>query len=328
MRIARATIALAIATSVAWGAPSQVHAQAAPNDEGDPNAEAAPPDEGDTPADAETYADTDPSALTDFRDALDPHGVWIDDPNYGLVWVPNADEVGADFTPYLTGGHWAYDVDYLWVSDYAWGWVAFHYGRWVRVENGVWVWIAGRRYAGAWVDWRIGDDQAQVVGWAPAPPRWVWLGGAPFRVVARSRPSFVYCPRAEVFSAALRARVVVGGAAAALASRTRAYVPANPTVVAHPSSLTTQAAALTPPAPVPVRRGPPPASLGLTGERVVAVNPQDPSVARARAFSRATTAAAFGAHAPAVRVSRPMVAAPPPAPRPHVPAPQPGNRRR
>jgi hypothetical protein len=324
MRIARVTLALAAACAVAWGVPSSSHAQTAPGEEVDPNAEAAPApgDETEAPADADVYQDTDPSALTDFRDALDPHGAWVDDPIYGTVWVPSADEVGADFTPYLTGGHWAYDVDYLWVSDFGWGWVVFHYGRWVRAESGLWAWIAGRRYAGAWVDWRVGDDQAQVVGWAPAPPRWVWRGGLPFGVVARPAPVFVYCPRADVFSVALRAHAVTGGGAVALAARTRAYVPARPAVLARPSVST---AAVAPPPVAPVLRGPPPSSLGIAGDHVVAVNPLDPNVARARAFARAGTAAAFGAHAPVVRVTRPMVAAP--AAHPHVPPPPTVRRR-
>src|ERR1700734_1446500 len=37
--------------------------------------------------DGDTYEDTDPSALTDFRATLDPHGSWFDDPTYGSVWV-------------------------------------------------------------------------------------------------------------------------------------------------------------------------------------------------------------------------------------------------
>ena len=45
------------------------------------------------------YADTDPSALSDFHGTLDAHGTWVDDPTYGTVWVPNANEVGADFAP-------------------------------------------------------------------------------------------------------------------------------------------------------------------------------------------------------------------------------------
>ena len=71
-------------------------------------------------ADSDAYDDSDPSALTDFHGALDAHGSWVDDPRYGTVWVPNRAEVGADFTPYTTAGHWAVDDSdqYVWVSDY------------------------------------------------------------------------------------------------------------------------------------------------------------------------------------------------------------------
>ena len=108
------------------------------------------------------YADTDPSALTDFRPALDPYGNWVDDPSYGLVWTPNAEQVGTGFQPYETSGSWDYaDGDPVWVSNYAWGWVCFHYGRWAW-SGGRWVWIPGREYAGAWVSWRLGDDAFRV----------------------------------------------------------------------------------------------------------------------------------------------------------------------
>jgi hypothetical protein len=76
------------------------------------------------------YSDTDPSALTDFHSTLDPYGTWVDDPTYGTVWVPSSGVVGADFTPYVSAGHWVYDDEYIWVSDYSWGWAPFHYGRW------------------------------------------------------------------------------------------------------------------------------------------------------------------------------------------------------
>src|SRR5580704_11188488 len=76
----------------ATAATAQAQAQAQP---------AAPGAEGDT------YADTDPSALSDFHSTLDPHGQWVEDPAYGTVWVPNATEVGQDFSPYESAGHWA-----------------------------------------------------------------------------------------------------------------------------------------------------------------------------------------------------------------------------
>src|SRR5262245_33269933 len=41
-------------------------------------------------APADEYADTDPSALTDFKPVLAPYGAWEDDATYGTVWYPSA----------------------------------------------------------------------------------------------------------------------------------------------------------------------------------------------------------------------------------------------
>ena len=82
--------------------------------------------------------DGDPSSIDDFKQALAPYGNWVDDPQYGTIWVPSQQAVPADFTPYLTGGHWVYDNDYTWVSDYDWGWAPFHYGRWMILGGYGW----------------------------------------------------------------------------------------------------------------------------------------------------------------------------------------------
>ena len=100
-----------------------------------------------------------------FYDGLSPYGQWIDYPNYGYVWSPN---VGPDFKPYATNGHWVYSEDgWVWASDYNWGWATFHYGRWFY-ENGYgWLWVPGYEWAPAWVSWRRSDD---YYGWAPLSP--------------------------------------------------------------------------------------------------------------------------------------------------------------
>ena len=130
------------------------------------------PDEG-------GYADTDPSALTDFHDALAPHGQWMVHPTYGTVWVPNAVVVGRDFAPYRTAGRWAVtdSGDWVWVSDYEWGYIPFHYGRWVWIPETGWAWIPGREYAPAWVEWRVGEPGWDYVGWAPMGPSFIWMDG-------------------------------------------------------------------------------------------------------------------------------------------------------
>ena len=101
-----------------------------------------------------------------FYDELSPHGRWIDNPEYGYVWVPNA---GRDFRPYSTNGHWVWTNNYewMWVSDYSWGWAPFHYGRWFYDPFYGWVWVPGYQWSPAWVAWRSGGD---YYGWAPIRP--------------------------------------------------------------------------------------------------------------------------------------------------------------
>ncbi len=101
-----------------------------------------------------------------FYDELSPHGRWIDYPEYGYVWVPN---MGPDFRPYGTRGHWVWSDQYewMWVSDYSWGWAPFHYGRWFHDPFYGWVWVPGYEWAPAWVAWRHGGD---YYGWAPLRP--------------------------------------------------------------------------------------------------------------------------------------------------------------
>ncbi len=105
-----------------------------------------------------------------FYDALSPYGDWVQDPYYGYVWVPN---VGPNFAPYKTGGHWIYsDIGWTWVSNYSWGWAPFHYGRWKFSNEYGWIWVPGYTWGPAWVAWR---SSGSYYGWAPlgppAPPR-------------------------------------------------------------------------------------------------------------------------------------------------------------
>ncbi|MBS1606913.1 MAG: hypothetical protein JST42_29930, partial [Bacteroidetes bacterium] len=109
----------------------------------------------------------DPPEVTyqNFYDDLSPYGQWIDDPNYGYVWLP---DVGPDFKPYATNGHWVYtDEGWAWDSGYPWGWAAFHYGRWFFQDGYGWMWVPGNEWAPAWVSWRNSDE---YYGWAPMGP--------------------------------------------------------------------------------------------------------------------------------------------------------------
>ncbi|MCC9135079.1 DUF6600 domain-containing protein [Pontibacter silvestris] len=100
-----------------------------------------------------------------FYDELSPYGRWINYPNQGYVWIPDA---GPDFQPYATNGHWVVtEYGNTWVSDYDWGWAPFHYGRWLYDDLYGWVWVPGTEWGPAWVSWRSGGG---YYGWAPLGP--------------------------------------------------------------------------------------------------------------------------------------------------------------
>ena len=147
------------------------------------------------------YEDTDPSAVDVFRPELDPYGRWVDDSRYGRVWVPDTGYVGSDFAPYVSRGQWALDADnnWVWNSDYPFGWVVFHYGRWAWIDSVGWSWVPGRRYAPAWVVWRVPTDNYAYVGWAPAPPYYGWFGAGLIWSSYYAPLPFVFCPSYYVF---------------------------------------------------------------------------------------------------------------------------------
>lgn len=101
----------------------------------------------------------------EFYDDLQQYGTWVQDDQYGDVWVPDVD---GDFRPYATNGYWI-QTDYgtTWVSGYPWGWATFHYGRWRYDDYYGWEWIPGHEWAPAWVSWRQGGG---YYGWAPMGP--------------------------------------------------------------------------------------------------------------------------------------------------------------
>ncbi len=186
----------------------------------------APPDT--FVASVASFADTDPSALADFRPVLARFGTWVDDEQLGTVWVPSPRRVGPDFVPFVSAGHWAYGDDYVWASDYEWGWLPFHYGRWVWSDARRWVWIPGRAYAPAWVVWRTGPARLGYVGWAPAPPAFVWRSRVAVATTRDIEASFVFCPSSNLFSKNLSRWIVAREAGFALAKRTDPYVRPYP----------------------------------------------------------------------------------------------------
>ena len=287
-----------VALALAMGVATFAHADVAAGD--DPGEAAASADGQDAQdkqvgVDGDSYADTDPSALTDFRPALDPHGAWADDPNYGTVWAPNADEVGPDFQPYVSAGHWTYDGDYAWASDYEWGWAAFHYGRWVWLQGRGWAWVPGRSYAGAWVVWRVGEDGYAYVGWAPLAPAWGWRDGVAGALGFQPQEPYVFCPSQDVFSPTVGAHVVAGEPAGIIAAHTHAVVPA-PAV--QPARVTAR------PTVQPKARGPSPESLGIAVAQIPRPARTDLALARARQFARPSTAMPLGARPAMVHVVR------------------------
>jgi hypothetical protein len=238
---------LAILTVAAVFAASPARAQqwedsnvGAPAQNAEPPESAAPAPAPSAPA-GEQYIDTDPSALTDFRPALDPHGRWVNDPTYGVVWVPNESEVGRDFAPYVTNGYWAQTAegDWIWVSSYPFGWVVFHYGRWVWITGTGWAWIPGRQYAPAWVVWRVPTSDYAYIGWAPMPPSYVWVDGAAFTLWFTAPAPYVFCHSHYFFHHHVDHYIIHDHRHVTyIAGRTRVYRPgshggrwrANPTV--------------------------------------------------------------------------------------------------
>ncbi|MBK7852300.1 MAG: hypothetical protein IPJ66_14525 [Bacteroidetes bacterium] len=100
-----------------------------------------------------------------FYDDLSPYGSWIQNPEYGYVWIPNVDP---GFTPYGSNGYWVYtDFGWTWVSNYPWGWAPFHYGRWYSDPVYGPIWVPGNEWGPGWVTWRRSEG---YYGWAPIGP--------------------------------------------------------------------------------------------------------------------------------------------------------------
>ncbi len=216
----------------------QTEAQAAQEESlSQPDAEPQEP-VGQTTAAAESdqvaadYEDTDPSALTQWHDDLAGYGTWADDPVYGTIWVPDPEVVGSDYAPYVTGGHWGLTTegDWTWVSDYPWGWITYHYGRWTWIPAHGWAWIAGRRYAPAWVQWRVGYGGYDYLGWAPMPPYWYWSYGSAVWFSRLPPAAYVFCHSHYIFDEHWHSHMVRGTDVGQVASHTRPYQPANPSV--------------------------------------------------------------------------------------------------
>ncbi|MFA5463644.1 MAG: DUF6600 domain-containing protein [Dysgonamonadaceae bacterium] len=82
-----------------------------------------------------------------FYNELSPYGDWVEDYDYGYLWVPH---VHRNFHPYATDGYWTMtNYGNTWVSNYSWGWAPFHYGRWLYDDYLGWAWVPGYEWAPA-----------------------------------------------------------------------------------------------------------------------------------------------------------------------------------
>jgi hypothetical protein len=160
---------VSLAAVVSRPAPAQVPGSAAPQQGPDTEPPPPPPDEepqADEEPPPEALPPQNPPDLSTFETQLAPYGRWVDTPEYGRVWVPNATQ-RADWQPY-TDGHWVYTAwGWSFVSDVPWGWAPFHYGRWGWAPTLGWFWVAGTVWAPAWVSWRHTDGH---VAWSPFAP--------------------------------------------------------------------------------------------------------------------------------------------------------------
>jgi hypothetical protein len=138
----------------------------APGELGDPNGAVAEAGPAPVPADPAIAATANVSDA-EIDSALQGYGQWIQTDDLGQVWRPDATVVGADFTPYESGGSWEQtDAGWSFASEYPWGWLPYHYGRWAWL-GGSWGWVPGHRWGSAWVDWRHGGG---ITGWRPMGP--------------------------------------------------------------------------------------------------------------------------------------------------------------
>jgi len=113
-----------------------------------------------------------------FYDSLRPYGDWVEVSGYGWCWRPTVVRTHPGWRPYQHAGRWMYsDNGWYWHSEYSWGWAPFHYGRWFHAGHAGWMWAPDTVWGPSWVTWRRGPDYC---GWAPLPPRAVYVSGVGF----------------------------------------------------------------------------------------------------------------------------------------------------
>ncbi len=107
-----------------------------------------------------------PADYSDYEGELADNGRWVNEAEYGNVWVPNVSSY-SDWRPYYYG-HWSWYpiIGWTWASDESWGWCTSHYGRWGWGSGLGWYWIPERSWGWgpAWVSWYGYGD---YIGWCP-----------------------------------------------------------------------------------------------------------------------------------------------------------------
>jgi hypothetical protein len=117
-----------------------------------------------------------PDELRSYSGELEANGIWVRDPEYGMVWRPTV-ILSNEWVPYRSG-RWIWrGSDYVWVSAENWGWVPYHYGRWTVISSLGWCWIPPARgdvyWGPGYVGWyRTGSH----VGWTPLAPGETYYG--------------------------------------------------------------------------------------------------------------------------------------------------------
>ncbi|MGE0791653.1 MAG: DUF6600 domain-containing protein [Sandaracinaceae bacterium] len=113
------------------------------------------------PSDDDASAASGPEiTISLFIRELAPYGDWLEDPQYGTVFIPS----DPGYRPYRQGRWVVTEEGMAWVSDDAIGWALDHYGAWTLLDDGRWAWIPGTDWSPANVEWRADDT---YVGWAP-----------------------------------------------------------------------------------------------------------------------------------------------------------------
>jgi len=115
----------------------------------------------------ETYDADNPGETVPFWDDLNGRGAWVWTDELGWAWMPSDRE--EDWQPYQNGQWYLTDAGWAFESHEDYGPIVYHYGRWVSLAGYGWVWVPGRRWAPAWVSWRVSDG---YVGWCPMAPRY------------------------------------------------------------------------------------------------------------------------------------------------------------